>query len=523
MNVLVCLNRNIVYQLIVLLESLFTKNNSNEQMHIYVFNTDFLPSDKTIVEKYIQEKGQQVSIIDVEEDILKVFDPNGRIPLESYLRLVAVDFLPKEIDRIIYLDVDIIVNKNIAQFYNEDFEGKMICAMPIISPKVSYEEWLKSYDKAVHTFFNAGVLLINLKEWRSQKYTVSKFAEIYSDICKRLKKAPPYQDQSVLNEAFGSNVKLLDNKLYNHRAAQSLDIDRFINDKYYASIIHYTNDLGTQKPWVYKFDDKTYIYYSLSSSDEVNQNIHIMHKIWWNFAAKTPYYGQLYDEAIIRTREYLKHAPKLKEGISQRKQIANISADRDKWRTYSTTFKSMMDNNLLTLDEDGKIFLENAFLAKGHKRIAIYGDTEITKVLCKVLGGGTTVSIEYIVEDSKKPVKGFKTVDRNPADYPDCDVMLIGDIFRYKEIEAKLKKLQVPFPFYNAAEYIKSLPAGSSDGALKIKNKIEMLNGKVATYAAKYRRTEGELQSIKNSLSFRVGRMITFFPRKLRDTFKRKK
>ena len=145
-------------------------------------------------------------------------------------------------------------------------------------------------------------------------------------------------------------------------------------------------------------------------------------------------------------------------------------------------------------------------------------------------GGGTNVSIKYIVEDSKNPVKGFKTVDRNPANYPDCDVMLIADIYGFKGIEEKLKKLQVSFPFYNAAEYIKSLPTGSGDGVQKIKDKIEMLNGKLASlakdkaaYTVKYERTYGELQAIKNSLSFKVGRMIIFIPRKLRNAFKRKK
>ena len=228
------------------------------------------------------------------------------------------------------------------------------------------------------------------------------------------------------------------------------------------------------------------------------------------------YLRQLYSEKFAVLREKAAHK--------------STALDRDKWRTYSDTFKQIINSNQLEYGEDIIKNIERAFLSKGHRRIAIYGDTEITKVLCNVLGGGTNISIKYIVEDSKNPVKGFKTIDRNPANYPDCDVMLIADIYRYNEIEAKLKKLQLPFPFYNAAEYIKSLPAGSGDGMQKIKDKIEMLNGKDAAltkgkaeYTAKYERTYGELQAIKNSLSFKVGRMITFIPRKLRNALKRKK
>ena len=86
--------------------------------------------------------------------------------------------------------------------------------------------------------------------------------------------------------------------------------------------------------------------------------------------------------------------------------------------------------------------------------------------------------------------------------------MLIADIFNFKDIEAKLKKLQLPYPFYNAAEYIKSLPVGNSG---------------VKIIVQKYKIADSELQAIKNSLSFKLGRMITFIPRKMRNVLKRKR
>ena len=191
----------------------------------------------------------------------------------------------------------------------------------------------------------------------------------------------------------------------------------------------------------------------------------------------------------------------------------------------------------------------------------------------------TEVKIDYIVENASKPVPGFKTVNRNPADYPDCDVMLIADIYNFKDIKVKLEKLKVPFPFYNAAAFIQSLPAVEGDGVSKIKAQIRHLNEQIVAGNTENKRlseqlaasakneavlsekvstltqanvaaekklnalsvkvtelsgerdrltcerntANAELCSVQNSLSFRLGRFITFIPRKVREAFKKLK
>lgn len=157
----------------------------------------------------------------------------------------------------------------------------------------------------------------------------------------------------------------------------------------------------------------------------------------------------------------------------------SIALDRDKWKNYATSFKSIINNGLIDYDSNAQKNIVKALLSKGYKHIAIYGDSEITKVLCNVLGGGTDISIDYIVENSSKPVPGIKTVDRNLANYPDCDVMLVADVYGYSGIKDKLEKLKVPFPFFNAAEFIQSLPAGDDSGVQKIKDKISELSAQL--------------------------------------------
>ena len=260
-----------------------------------------------------------------------------------------------------------------------------------------------------------------------------------------------------------------------------------------------------------------------------------------------------------------------KFNVVRERALHNLTrVDRERLRASSQSFENIISNNLSLHDENGVSYLSNAFLHNGYKHIAIYGYTDITKVLVNVLNG-TDVTIDYIVENADRPVQGIKTINRNPADYPNCDLMLVTDIAAYNDIKAKLEKIKVPFPFVNAAEFIQSLPALDNDSVFKVKAKIQELEDELSASATKQAelsaKVDGlmkvnaaanesmakltiernnmaavrdklasekqaiiterdkanvELELIKNSLSFRLGQAATFIPRKLRDVFKRK-
>ena len=240
--------------------------------------------------------------------------------------------------------------------------------------------------------------------------------------------------------------------------------------------------------------------------------------------------------------------------------------------------KYLAVKKLLLPDSDNDVTLANAIVAKGYRSIAIYGDTEITKVLCSVLEG-TAVSIEYVVENADNLVSGVKTVNRSLTQYPDCDVMLVADIAAWLDIKEKLEKMKVTFPFYNAAEFIQSLPSGDSESVDNTKKRINSLseqlsasvkneaklteqlndltkqdiaskktidklnndinlisNDKNKILAEKQKvaserdvalsernAANSEIQAIRNSISFKIGRGLTLIPRKIRDFINAKK
>lgn len=291
------------------------------------------------------------------------------------------------------------------------------------SPRIPDNELYENLDKAIDrilSLYNPEQIILN--EYYNATQYISRKGELK---CFNVA-PPPHKMIKKANDYYKSKLKGC------HIIKQPDNVLAWEGHRWGLSAYHY-HDLH------YEYAEKCVdiITQKLERSEEERQIEHLR---------------QLYSEKFAALRE-------------KAAQISTV-LDRDKWQTYSLTFKYIIDNNLLKTDENGKTFFESAILAKGHKRIAIYGDTEITKVLCNLLEN-TTVSIEYIVADSENPVKDYKMIDLNSASYPECDIMLVADIYAFNGIEAKLKKMQLPFPFYNAAEYIKSLHAGNNDSMQK--------------------------------------------------------
>ena len=121
----------------------------------------------------------------------------------TYYRLDLANIIPPEIDKVLYLDGDIICRKSIVDLWNTDVS---LCAVAAI-PDPSEAEIEMDNHLHLHPwkgYFNAGVLLINLKWWREKQLT-NAFYEYINRHAEWIK----YQDQDVLNYVLNEQKKLL--------------------------------------------------------------------------------------------------------------------------------------------------------------------------------------------------------------------------------------------------------------------------------------------------------------------------
>lgn len=128
---------------------------------------------------------------------------------EAYLRFLAPEMLPAEVDRVIYLDVDLVVLDDIAHLRDADLAGKAVGAVP----EVDWAEAAPDARAAAlglapgHRYVNSGVLVIDLARWRRDGLGPKLL-----DCAAALGPRATYFDQDALNVALQGDIALLDRR-----------------------------------------------------------------------------------------------------------------------------------------------------------------------------------------------------------------------------------------------------------------------------------------------------------------------
>jgi len=259
MNILVTLNSNYVKPLKVMLKSLFL-NNQEESFSIYLIYSSLTDEELEDLNSYIERHGSKLDIIRIDDNYFANAPVLFHYTKEMYYRLLAHKFLPENIDRILYLDPDILVINSIRELYNMDIDEYLYAAAyhDIISVKEINKLRLKPYD--IDAYYNSGVLLMNLKLHRQliDEKAIYEFVEK-----NHYRLIMP--DQDILNALYAKRIKSIDEKLYNYDVryfryykllSNNLwNMDHVINN---TVVLHFC---GKKKPWKKDYNGKFYSLY----------------------------------------------------------------------------------------------------------------------------------------------------------------------------------------------------------------------------------------------------------------------
>lgn len=253
MEIATCFNKNYVMPAGVMLTSLF-ENNRDVPIHVHVLARgaeDFAQPVVDIVKKYHGE----ISFYDMSACQLPELPVNGRnqranIPIETYFRLFLSEVLPPELDKVLWLDGDMVINGDISDLWKEDVTDYAVGAVPDFENNNVHNMNRLGYD-AAFGYFNGGVLLINLKHWRENHVFQS-----FMDYIEKHFELLNLYDQDVLNYVLHASKKELSIR-FNFQTT-FLFKKRLMNisckyfpqiDTYAASpcIVHFTE----HKPWLH--------------------------------------------------------------------------------------------------------------------------------------------------------------------------------------------------------------------------------------------------------------------------------
>ncbi|MBO9590416.1 glycosyltransferase family 8 protein [Devosia sp.] len=172
------------------------------------------------------------------QDIAKRMPENKRLSNIVYARLMIDRLVAPDVERILYLDCDMLVREDVAFFFNLDLEGNSIAAVrdsigALITGRRDLKENRDIFDPADY-YFNAGMVFIDIAKWREAD-VIGRMEEAYaSGIMQRI-----YYDQDLLNLVFkGKWLKL--------PWRWNVIDARHAHDGVDPAILHYTAE---RKPW----------------------------------------------------------------------------------------------------------------------------------------------------------------------------------------------------------------------------------------------------------------------------------
>ena len=249
-NIVLNTDSQYVVHCCTMLSSLF-ENNINSKFNIHVISGGLTGPFINDIRNLVEEKySQKLYLYIIDSEALNYFPKykNSHISQAANYRLFVDKILPSDIDKVLYLDCDLIVNNSLEPLWSIDISDCPIAAVEDMWSGKDDNYIRLGYDKK-YGYFNSGVLLINLKWWRENNIC-NNFIE-YLKCHDNLK----FVDQDILNGMFYNNRKLLsfkwnvqDGLLRRKPKVRESSMPKLQNEIKCPAIIHYT---GSRKPWDY--------------------------------------------------------------------------------------------------------------------------------------------------------------------------------------------------------------------------------------------------------------------------------
>ena len=254
-RLLFALDANYLPQLRVLLTSV-ALNNPGERFELYVMHSGLPESGLERLAEWSAKRGWAFSPVTVDEALFEGAPVTSTYPQEMYYRLLAGRLLPENVDRVLYLDPDILVINPLRALWETDLRGNMFAAAAHTGKTELANNVNRLRLGTDHDYYNSGVLLMGLAACPRETSTGALF-----DFVREHRRELVMPDQDLLNAMYGDSVLPVDDAVWNYDArnynnymlrSSGEQNSRWVMQN--TSILHFC---GKAKPWkpnyIYRF------------------------------------------------------------------------------------------------------------------------------------------------------------------------------------------------------------------------------------------------------------------------------
>ncbi|WP_404987872.1 glycosyltransferase family 8 protein [Clostridium culturomicium] len=254
LNILVTFDTNYIEPFKTMFTSLIV-NNPNERFQIWLLHSAISKENLNYLEEYCNKREVLLSPIQVDRTLFKDAPISKQYPQEMYYRLLAPQLLPETLNKVLYLDPDILILNSVRPLWDIELGDYSFAAAShsgIFGIMNTVNRVRLNTD---HDYFNSGVMLMDLKKARK----LVKPSEVFTCVNEHeVELLLP--DQDVFNYLYGKDTLQVEDEIWNYdaryykeyllRSNGSCDLDWIMQN---TVVLHFC---GKKKPWKSSFPSR---------------------------------------------------------------------------------------------------------------------------------------------------------------------------------------------------------------------------------------------------------------------------
>ena len=273
---------------VVAIKSLQINCDKNNQYRIAILTTNASDDDIALLR---DSETDNIKINIINQDKFAARLPAVNVSRHVSRAALLKFFLPdifKSLDKILYLDSDVLILRDITDLWNTDISGVYAAVVKDVF-SITNRDYMNNLGIRHEFYFNSGVMLLNLAKMRDDKIPekLLKFRMTHDQV---------FMDQDAFNAVIGNNVLYLPwwynflNCYLEYASPQQLS-DLFTDDFNKSPVSIYTRSTilhlgGAAKPWM---QDMGYLsklykrYYKRSNCKKYPLSFGKRHhSLWWH-------------------------------------------------------------------------------------------------------------------------------------------------------------------------------------------------------------------------------------------------
>lgn len=226
-------------------------NTTDARVHVhYLHGPDFDSNEAKPLAEMVESIGGAISFIRVPDALSRGLPTEGFTGKATWYRIFVPQLFP-DLERIVFLDLDLIVIESLQALWETDLNGNCVAAVTNVLPR-HYADLLAAAGFDASTYFNAGVLLMDLERMRRDRCTEAMLDYGVANADRLV-----LRDQDALNAVLGRRRLALPprwncmNSFFVYPwSAEVFEADALEAAKRQPAIRHFEGP-GINKPWHY--------------------------------------------------------------------------------------------------------------------------------------------------------------------------------------------------------------------------------------------------------------------------------